>query len=271
MTTLITEVPVVPSVAEDPEAHDREKQRLEGEFHRVFMSILKELQQAGLGGLSPSGRFDVVIQEKDAGRLLVIEAKTFPERIDPKDSRDQAAADMSTSAAVSPDEAERHYQALGRFKGPLAAEDVQRTAREYWKKAGTAGACWLVARLRSETHVERLHWAASALDDLGDLALRPILETLQGDAPPDQALALLRALGWMSKRQKTADPLAELVLVKHLLHDDPDVREAACTALRVLPPQQARTWLMRRLREDTDGEVRQTIEEELELIRAGQG
>jgi hypothetical protein len=119
-----------------------------------------------------------------------------------------------------------------------------------------------------ETHEERLHWAAATLAGLGNVSVGPILEALRGDAPADQALALLRALGWLSGRQAIADPLAELVLVKHLLHDDPDVREAACQALRLLAPAQAQTWLNLRLREESDDEVRRTIEEELRLIQA---
>jgi hypothetical protein len=105
------------------------------------------------------------------------------------------------------------------------------------------------------------------------VSLGPILEALRGDAPPDQVLALLRALGWMGDRPRstTLDPFAEMVLVKYLLHEDPDVREAACQALRLLPPEQARVWLTRRLRDETDGEVRRTIEEELEPARTTRG
>jgi len=219
--------------------------------------------------MSRWGPVDVVIQEKDSGRLLLVEAKTFQEQIEPDDSREPAGAGVF--ASLSHDEAERHYQALGRAKGPLAAEDVQRDAREYWNASGVAGARWLVARLRAETHEERLHWAASVLAGLGDVSLGPILEALRGDAPSDQALALLRALGWMGGRQTTADPLAELVLVKHLLHEDADVREAASEALRVLPRDRARTWLSRRLRDETDGAVRRTIEEELGPAQAAHG
>lgn len=271
MTTITTEVPgdLLPRVADDPEARDRERQRLEGEFQRLVMHFLEELQRAGLASTPPSGHVDVLIQEKDSGRSLLVEAKTFPAWSAPEDSQERAVAGVP--ASLSPDVAERHYQALGRSKGPLAAEDVQRDAREYWSGSGSAGARWLVARLRSETHEERLHWAASTLAGLGPVVLEPILEALQGDAPPDQALALLRALGWMGGRQKTADPLAELVLVKHLLHEDPDVREAASEALRVLPRERARTWLTRRLRDETDSEVRRTIEEELEPVQAAHG
>jgi hypothetical protein len=76
---------------------------------------------------------------------------------------------------------------------------------------------------------------------------------------------LRRHIG-LGGRLKTTDPLAELVLVKHLLHDDPDVRDAACRGVRLLPRAQAQTWLTLRLREEADDEVRRTIEQELELI-----
>ena len=38
MTTIITEIPVLPGVADDPEGRDREKQRVEGEFQRLVFS-----------------------------------------------------------------------------------------------------------------------------------------------------------------------------------------------------------------------------------------
>ncbi len=269
MTTFITEVPVLPRIDDDPDARDRYRQVLKEKFRWLVMHFHEELQREGLASMSRWDAVDVVIREKDSGRLLVVEAKTFPERIEPDDFRANAVAPVP--ASLSPNVAERHYQALGRAKGPLAGEDVQRDAREYWNGSGSAGARWLVARLRSETHEERLHWAAFALAGLGAVSIGPILEALRGDAPPDQALALLRALGWMGGRQTTGDPLAELVLVEHLLHEHPDVREAASEALRVLPRERARTWLSRRLRDETDDEVRRTIEEELEPVQAAHG
>jgi HEAT repeats len=184
------------------------------------------------------------------------------------------AADESPSGLPAPfsqEEAERHYQALGRWKGPLAAKDVQAAAQAFWRGSGVEGARWLVRRLRDEFHVETLHWAGSTLARMGTVAIGPILEALQGDAPPDQAVAVLHALGWIGEHETTDHPLAELVLVKYLLHEDPDVRETACIALRLLPPERARTWLTRRLRDETDGEVRRTIEEELAAAQVSRG
>jgi hypothetical protein len=270
MTTLTTEVPgnLFALPADDPEARDRKKQWLEQEYRRRALLVLEDLERAGLVASTSPRQVDVVIHEKDSGRVLLVEMKFSPEPIEDDALRELARAVAEAPASLAPDEAEQHYQALGRFKGPLAAEEVQRNAREYWNKAGTAGARWLVARLRSETHEERLHWAASILASLGHVSIGPILEALRGDAPPDQALALLRALGWLARRETTADLFAELALVKHLFDDNPDVREAACSALRLLAPAQAQPWLNLRLREETDDEVRRTIEEALGLIQA---
>src|SRR4051812_16150723 len=126
MTTIITEVPVLPRVADDPEALDRERQRLEGEFHRLVRPFLEELQRGGFAGMPHWDHSDVLIQEKDSGRLLVVEAKTSPESIEAEGPQDHAAAGVPASPSFSPEEAEGHYQALGRWKGPLAAKDVQR-------------------------------------------------------------------------------------------------------------------------------------------------
>ncbi len=71
----------------------------------------------------------------------------------------------------------------------------------------------------------------------------------------------------MAERLTTSDPLAELVLIKHLFHEDADVREAASKALSVLTPAKAQRWLTRRLGEESDLDVRRTIEETLDLMR----
>src|SRR4051812_46085628 len=48
MTTIITEVNVLPRLADDPEARDRERQRLEGEFHRLVMLFLENFNEPDL-------------------------------------------------------------------------------------------------------------------------------------------------------------------------------------------------------------------------------
>jgi hypothetical protein len=211
-----------------------------------------------------------VIQEKDSGRLLLVEAKTFQVRIDPDDLREHAVAGVP--ASLSPNEAERQYQALGRWKGPLAAKDMQRAAREFWRGAGAVGARWLVGRLRNEVILDRLHGAASMLADLGDTGIGPIFEALSGESPRDQAQALLWALDSLIESTpalRLEGAREELVLADLLQHDDPDLRESAARAMGLLRPERAARWLERRLRDETDAEVRRTIEEEIARHRAG--
>ena len=94
-----------------------------------------------------------------------------------------------------------------------------------------------------------------------------MLETLQGEPMSGQALALLWAVGWLGDQRETADIRVELILVQYLFDEDPELREAAARALRVIPPHRARAWLTRRLRVESDREVRLTIEDELEVSR----
>jgi HEAT repeats len=61
---------------------------------------------------------------------------------------------------------------------------------------------------------------------------------------------------------------AELVLADLLQEDEADLREAAARALRLLSREKVVRWLSRRLRDETDPEVRTTIEEELKRDRA---
>jgi hypothetical protein len=166
----------------------------------------------------------------------------------------------------SPEEAEAHYRVLGAWKGPSAAKDVQRAAREFWLASGAAGARWLVGRLRDEVLVEPLHAAAALLADLGQAGIGPIVEGLLGDPSHDQAIALLKALGWLGESDsppRLEGAQAELILADCLLDDDPDMREAAACAMRLIRPERAVRWLEHRLRDETDSEVRRTIEEEL--------
>ena len=98
------------------------------------------------------------------------------------------------------DAAEIHYRALGRWKGKLAAADVQAASRDFWHAAGEAGGYWLARRLRWESNVETLLAVASLLARLGPVALAPIVEELGENPASDQARALLQPwAGWVNR------------------------------------------------------------------------
>jgi hypothetical protein len=167
-----------------------------------------------------------------------------------------------------PDEAERQFRGLGDWKHPEAG----RAAREYWFGTGTQGIEWLVRRLRSETNVEVLHDSAALLTDLSRESIGPIIQELEHDPAPDQALALLRALGWLGdshERLILEGAQGELILADLLQHDDPDIREAAACAMRLLRPERAAHWLRRRGRVEPDASVRAAIEDELGRYHIG--
>jgi hypothetical protein len=128
----------------------------------------------------------------------------------------------------------------------------------------------LIARLREEVQDDRLRGAASMLADLGRISLSPIVEALRQGPPTNQALALLWALGWLGDRQESGDLQTELVLVQYLLDQNPELREASARAFRLIRPDQARTWLTLRLREEPDREVKRTIEDELGVAVVGE-
>jgi hypothetical protein len=160
------------------------------------------------------------------------------------------------------DEAERQFRGLGNWKHAEAG----RAAREYWFGTGAQGVEWLVRRIRSERHVEVLHDVAALLADLGRVSIDPIIEELDRDPAADQALALLRALGWLGdshERPTLEGAQGELILADLLQHDDPDIREAAAGAMRLLRPERAAHWLTRRRRVEPDSDVQAAIEDEL--------
>ena len=70
---------------------------------------------------------------------------------------------------------------------------------------------------------------------------------------------MLWALGWLGDREVIGDPRTELVLVQYLLDECPELREASARAMGLTPPDRARMWLTRRLRDEPDHEVRRTI------------
>src|SRR4051812_31113458 len=100
--------------------------------------------------------------------------------------------------AFSPSEAERFYNPLGAWKGPLTAREVQEEAFDFWRSSGEEGVRWLVRRLREEHHAETLHAPGSLLADLGEIIFGPVFEELSRGAAGDQALCLLWALDSLS-------------------------------------------------------------------------
>jgi hypothetical protein len=172
----------------------------------------------------------------------------------------------------SPAEAERYYSHLGAWKGPLAAREVQDEALHFWRSSGEEGVRWLMARLREEHHVETLHAVASLLADLGEIILGPVFEELSGGASSDQVVCLLWALEALSESDPTLrieNVQAEFILADLLKDDEPDVREEAAEAMRLLRSEQAVRCLEHRLRDETNAEVRQAIQRELTRLQAG--
>lgn len=175
------------------------------------------------------------------------------------------------SALFSTDEAESHYRTLGCWKGPASSSEMQESSREYWRRLAEPGVRWLVRRLRNERRVDALHGAASLLADLGVDCIKPILKELRREPTVDQALALLQALSWIAEssnpRLKTIE--AEVVLAAFLQHEQPDLREAAARAMRLLTPERSSHWLVSRLRDEPSADVRATLEEELAVCQPG--
>jgi len=174
---------------------------------------------------------------------------------------------LDEGTPLTPEAAEAHYQGLGRWKGRQASPEDQAESRRFWRESGLAGICWLVARLRDESHDDRLRGTASILADLGMASMGPILEALRGEPLTDQALALLWALGWLGDRHETREMRAELILVQYLFDENPELREASARAMRLIPLHRAQPWLARRLRDESDREVRLSIEDELVVPR----
>jgi hypothetical protein len=191
------------------------------------------------------------------------------------EGQDMAAPVLTESGesriTFSPSEAERYYSPLGAWKGPLAVREIQDEALRFWRRSGEEGVRWLIQRLRDEFHLETLHGVASLLADLGESILAPVFEELSRGASRDQALCLLWALDSLiesdpSLRFEASE--AELALADLLQNDDSDVREAAAEAMRLLRPERAVRWLEHRLRDETDTEVRQTVQREPTRLHA---
>ncbi len=255
---LITiEVPpdALTSIAETPQAFAKEMQVAAAiEWYRE--GRLSQDKAAEIAGLSRA----------DFASALGATLPPFDPRPSPMSPDSAVEGGLASEAEL----AEVHYRRLGCLKGPDAAPEAQRESRWFWESAGVAGIRWLIARLRDEPIDERLRAVASLLADMGPVSLRPILDALEGQPTANQAWSLLRALGWLGDRQNTSDSRAELVLVRYLFDDDPELRETSARALRLLPRQRATDWLSRRLRDEPDREVKTSIEDELEALRGAE-
>jgi len=166
---------------------------------------------------------------------------------------------------------EEEYQKIGWWKGPYATREARASQHEFWRARGPEGIRWLVRRLRQEWHIDALHGVASLLADLGESIIVPVFEELARNPSHDQALSLLWALVSLSESSPTlrieAGP-SEPILAGWLEDDDPDIREAAAESLRLLGPERSIGRLERRLRDETDDDVRRTVERELTRQRA---
>jgi hypothetical protein len=191
------------------------------------------------------------------------------------DDRERRTGAEGSPALAPPAPAEvfeDEYQKIGWWKGPHATPEARTLVRDFWRSSGEEGVRWLVRRLRDEFHLETFHAVASLLADLGEVILGPVLEELARGAGGDQPLCLLWALDSLSESApnlRLEGVQAELVLADLLQDDDPDLREEAAQAMRLLSPERAVRWLEHRLRDETNAEVRQTIERELTRHRAG--
>ena len=165
---------------------------------------------------------------------------------------------------------EEVYQKIGWWKGPYAKPEARARVRDFWQLQGDRGLRWLARRLRREGHIDLLQGVASLLANAGSAGISPILDELEHDPPLDQAVSLLRALGWMGEEGVDAEPTAATrlgaVLSAFLHHDDADLRESAVRAARLLPRERVVGLLRGPLDAERDPDVRQAIQE---VIGAG--
>src|SRR6185312_8296150 len=99
---------------------------------------------------------------------------------------------------------------------------------------------------------------------LGEVGVGPIIEELGDSLVADQSLALLKALAWLGESQDhptLEGAQAELILAHCLQDDDPDMREAAAGAMRLLPLERAIRWLNPRLRVEANEDVKRAIQD----------
>jgi predicted HTH domain antitoxin len=242
-----------------PEAFAREV-RLAAAIEWYREGRVSQGKAAEIAGLSRTDFLDALHRAKVPVCQITVDAL--------KEEADRAVPAHPRTFATA--EAERFYECLGAWRGPLATREVQQKALEFWRSAGEEGVRWLVRRLRDEHHVDALHGVASLLADLGAVIVGPVFRELAEEPSDDQTVALLWALGSFSESEaavRLEGVEAELTLVDLLQNNEPDVREAAATAMRLLPPHRASRWLTHRLRNETDPYVRATIGHELERAR----
>jgi hypothetical protein len=173
-------------------------------------------------------------------------------------------AEKSTDIATA---FENVYRRINWYKGQYATPAARKHVRNFWVHSGRTGAEWLVKRLERETHLELLEGVADILAEIGTLGVPSILHALDKKPRRDRTEFLLKALGWIgSNRSFDADfhPRLEQLISSYLRDEDPDIREAACSATEILPAESAIRLLREQLERERDGDVADIIRESIE-------
>src|SRR5208282_2227594 len=132
--------------------------------------------------------------------------------------------------------------------------------------AGTAGAAWLVNRLRTEWSPEVLDAAAFVLGDLGVGALPSILAALEDEPSDDQAEALLKALRLLPPIVGQSEARLAAVLSRFAAHSEAELRLAAYRATRCLKRDNARRILISAQRLEVRPQLRGLLDELLKEL-----
>jgi hypothetical protein len=149
---------------------------------------------------------------------------------------------------------EDDYAKLGSHKHFTA----RAAARDALSMTGRGGARWLVDRIHDEVHSELLIDVATVLANIGEDAYVPILGGLRTDPPLDQASTLLKAIGWMDAPPTSATLRQQLQdIARNAVNSvEPELREAAGSAIAVLFPGKAKAILTDRVAVEPDAVVR---------------
>lgn len=176
---------------------------------------------------------------------------------------DEDASGENSSQQLPPQELERHFQEIGSRRGAYSTAEGSRCERHFWKTSGSAGAAWLATRIRTELDLDVLTGAANRLADIGAPAVDPILDELESPHSSEQAFALLKALEWIEVKDADEARIGRISnLLRRFLSDaDPDVRESAIAATRILPKASALALLRERLPYERDHVVAQSVQE----------
>jgi hypothetical protein len=175
---------------------------------------------------------------------------------------------MANAIAEAEPEMIARFDEIGRVGGRFASPTGREAECRYWQSLGDQGVEWLIRHAQGAGSLAHASGIASVLESMGPMAITPILEALAAGPSNKVADILLSALAGMESQRIApwTDAIAA-TLQTFLRQADDAIRTKAVLATAVILEATSLVMLRGRLEGETDPDVREAIQDEIERRR----